>query len=153
MEEEKIYVTTDKYKIGQENTNEYVDGDKYLYRISPNTTITEFMNNISTNANISIYNESGEELTNYDELIKTGMTLKISKDEKNIELIVSVLGDINSDGYADISDLVAIRKHIQEIAKISEDEKSLAADINEDNSIDISDLVKVRKHIQEVETL
>ena len=152
-EEEKIYVTTDKYKIGQENTNEYVDGDKYLYRISPNTTITEFMNNISTNANISIYNESGEELTNYDELIKTGMTLKISKDEKNIELIVSVLGDINSDGYADISDLVAIRKHIQEIAKISEDEKSLAADINEDNSIDISDLVKVRKHIQEVETL
>ena len=148
-----LYLSSSTYKIGEDDTENYKDGDTNIYRISPNTKITDFINNLSTNGNISVYNADGVEEANYDELVKTGMILKVSKDNKEIELIISVLGDTNGDGISDISDLVELRKHIQEIDAITKKEIMLSADINEDNIIDITDLVRIRKHIQEVELL
>lgn len=152
-EPEDLYLSTPKYKIGEEDTENYVEGDTNIYRISPNTTITDFISNLSTNGNISVYNANGEEEANYDELVKTGMIIKVSKDNKEIELTISVLGDTNGDGIADITDLVDVRKHIQEVNAITKKEILLSVDINEDGIIDITDLVKIRKHIQEVEML
>lgn len=148
-----LYLSTEKYKIGENDTQNYEEGDKYIYRISPKTTITEFLANLSTNGNIRVYNADGEEETNYDEFIGTGMKLQVTKDDKVIELTISVIGDINCDGDADITDLIAIRRHIQKLQEITRKEIVLSADINEDTSIDITDLVKIRKYIQQIEKL
>lgn len=111
--EEDLYLKTEKYKIGEEDTNNYTNGDKYIYRVSPNTQISEFINNLSTNGNISVYNANGEEQTNYDELVGTGMILKISKGDKTIELTISVLGDIDGNGEVTPTDLAeAIQKEL-----------------------------------------
>lgn len=148
-----LYLSTEKYKIGENDTQNYEEGDKYIYRISPKTTITEFLANLSTNGNIRVYNADGEEETNYDEFIGTGMKLQVTKDDKVIELTISIIGDINCDGDADITDLIAIRRHIQKLQEITRKEIVLSADINEDTSIDITDLVKIRKYIQQIEKL
>lgn len=148
-----IYLSTEKYKIGENDTQNYEEGDKYIYRISPKTTITEFLANLSTNGNIRVYNADGEEETNYDKFIGTGMRLQVTKDNIVIELTISVIGDINCDGDADITDLIAIRRHIQKLQEITRKEIVLSADINEDTSIDITDLVKIRKYIQQIEKL
>ena len=148
-----LYLSTEKYKIGENDTQNYEEGDKYIYRISPKTTITEFLANLSTNGNIRVYNADGEEETNYDEFIGTGMKLQVTKDDKVIELTISIIGDINCDGDADITDLIVIRRHIQKLQEITRKEIVLSADINEDTSIDITDLVKIRKYIQQIEKL
>ena len=141
--EEDLYLKTEKYKIGEEDTNNYTNGDKYIYRVSPNTQISEFINNLSTNGNISVYSANGEEQTNYDELVGTGMILKISKDNQTIELIISVLGDINENGKVGGDTLTELRGILYENMEVDElFIKSL--DINGNKTIEAEDLTLIR---------
>ena len=151
--EEDLYLKSDVYKIGTNNTDEkldeYVDGDLYLYRVSPNTTLADFIANCKTNGKITIYKQDGTELKD-NELVGTGMTLKDEKGTKFITISIAVTGDLDGNGEIDITDLVKVRQNIQQIKEIT-GVYLKAGDINEDESADITDLVKIRKHIQEIE--
>ena len=46
---DKLYLSTSEYKIGETNTQNYEDGDEYLYKVSPNTTIEEFKEYVKNN--------------------------------------------------------------------------------------------------------
>lgn len=142
--EEDLYLKTEKYKIGEEDTNNYTNGDKYIYRVSPNTQISEFINNLSTNGNISVYNANGEEQTNYDELVGTGMILKISKGDKTIELTISVLGDIDGNGEVTPTDLAeAIQKELGADRLI--EIQIISIDIDENGDITPTDMAEIIK--------
>lgn len=56
------------------------------------------------------------------------------------------LGDVNNDGSIDVSDILAIRRHILNVKPISGD-ATLAADVNKDKAIDVSDILGIRRHI------
>ena len=140
---------SDIYKIGDENISEYQPGDVYISRIAPETTLEIFKTKCSTNGEITIYKENGEELGE-NEYIGTNMKLQITKNDEKIELTIAVKGDIDGNGEANIADLVNVRKHIQKVKNV-EGIYFIDGDINEDNSLDIADLVKIRKHIQKVE--
>ena len=161
INKDPLYLSTTKYKIGENNIENYEEQDKYITRISPNTSIASFITNLRTNGNISVYNANGEEKTNLNELVKTGMILKVTKEDtpdKIIQLTTIVIGDVNGDGIVDITDLVKIRQQIQQIFNTNEkvkpfDEKqNKSGDINEDLFIDITDLVKIRRYVQKLET-
>lgn len=138
-----LYLSTEKYKIGENDTQNYEEGDKYIYRISPKTTITEFLANLSTNGNIRVYNADGEEETNYDEFIGTGMKLQVTKDDKVIEVTVIVLGDINGNGEVGGDTLTALRGILYEDIEVSEIYLK-ALDINANQTIEGDDLTLIR---------
>ena len=148
-----LYLKSKVYKIGTNNTDEkldeYVDGDLYLYRVSPNTKLKDFKTNCETNGEITVYKPDGT-ILGEDELVGTGMILKDRKGSKEISILIAVTGDIDGNGDVDITDLVNVRKHIQNIKNMT-GVYIKAGDINEDEVSDITDLVKIRKHIQEVE--
>ena len=138
-----LYLSTEKYKIGENDTQNYEEGDKYIYRRSPKTTITEFLANLSTNGNIRVYNADGEEETNYDEFIGTGMKLQVTKDDKVIEVTVIVLGDINGNGEVGGDTLTALRGILYEDIEVSEIYLK-ALDINANQTIEGDDLTLIR---------
>ena len=96
-DEEKLYLSTEKYKIGENNIKDYEDGDKYISRITKETKLKDYINNLKTNGEITVTKEDGTKLTE-DELVGTGMTLIVTKDNEKIELKIAVSGDLNGDG-------------------------------------------------------
>lgn len=56
------------------------------------------------------------------------------------------LGDVNSDGKINITDVILIQNHILGRRKLSTDE-FLKADVTKDGSVNISDIVKIQNHI------
>lgn len=148
---------TINYDINEINNDLSINSDIYtidennIYNISPNTTLNELLSNCEINGNAEIYKKTGEKLGE-NELVGTGMILEISKDSKKIEFTIGVTGDLNGNGEIEISDLVMVRKHIQEISN-QEGIYFKVGDINKDNSLDITDLVRIRKHIQEIEVI
>ena len=147
--QEGLYLKSQKYKIGENKVDEFEDGDIYLYRVSPNTKLSDFIANCETNGVITVYKQDGNILGN-NEIIGTGMTLLDELNGETIKLTIGVTGDLDGNGESDITDLVKVRRHIQEI-ELQTGIFAKAGDINEDNSIDITDLVKIRRHIQEIE--
>ena len=139
-----LYLSTEKYKIGENDTQNYEEGDKYIYRISPKTTITEFLANLSTNGNIRVYNADGEEETNYDEFIGTGMKLQVTKDDKVIELTISVIGDIDGNGEVTPTDLAETIQKALGSDNLNE-LQMLSADIDENKEITPTDLAEMIK--------
>ena len=93
-EPDNLYLKSQAYKIGTNNSDEkldeYVEGDLYLYRVSPRTTLKEFIENCDTNGTITVYKQDGTVLGE-DELIGTGMTLKDEKGSKTISVTISVI--------------------------------------------------------------
>ena len=156
---EPIYLKSKNYKIGENDSYEYVKDDKYLYRVSPNTKIVDFIANLETNGNISVYNADGTEETNDEELVKTGMKIQITKeDNEEINLQIAVTGDVNGNGIAEIDDLTKMVEQIQRIYEIDEKVQKfqfiqdLASNINEnDVSTDIDDVTKLLLYIQKID--
>ena len=141
---QELYLSTEKYKIGENNTGNYEDGDKYIYRISPETKISDFINNLSTNGNIRVYNANGEEEADYDKLIGTGMILKVTKDNQIIELVISVLGDIDGNGEVTPTDVAeSIQKEIG--ADNLNELQILSVDIDENKDITPTDIAEIIK--------
>ena len=141
---EPIYLKSKNYKIGENDSYEYVKDDKYLYRVSPNTKIVDFIANLETNGNISVYNADGTEETNDEELVKTGMILKVNKDNQIIELTISVLGDIDGNGEVTPTDLAETIKKCLEDNNLNE-LQILSADIDENKDITPTDLAEIIK--------
>ncbi len=116
-----------QYEIGENNTKEYKDGDKYISNIIPEfnlnrngtqkqtgTTVEEFFNNIDTNASNKIIKDKDGNILENDDLVGTGAILSLTKNNENIEIALSIIGDLNGNGQIDINDqselLVAYKK-------------------------------------------
>lgn len=113
MEDDELYLSSDKYRIGETNVFDYEEGDKYITKISPNTTLADFKLNCKTNGNITVYKQDGEELGD-DEYIGTGMTLVDELNGETITITLIVMGDVNGNGKIDTSDLTSLRGALYE---------------------------------------
>lgn len=135
---EKLYLTSDEYKIE----------DKYISRIESEITKEEFVKSIQTNGTIKILKEDGTELKE-NELVGTGMTLEVIKEEEKIELKIAVMGDVSGDGKVTAQDLSTINKAILKLLTL-EDEYKIAADLDDNDKITATDLSTVNKIILNV---
>ena len=65
---------------------------------------------------------------------------------------VVVIGDLNSDGEADIADIIKLSRHIIGIDQIYDQTLIKAGDVNNDGDVDIGDIIKISRYIlKEVE--
>lgn len=139
----KLYLSSQKYKIGENDIDNYEDGDIYLDKIEPKTTVEQFKNNCDTNGEITVYDKDGNALGN-DDLVGTGMTLKDVKDDQSITLTLIVMGDLNGDGKATIVDLTRLNMWL--IGARAETEIQIkAADVSHNGKVTVTDLVKLNQ--------
>ncbi len=93
------------------SSTKYTIKESYILNITEETSKSEFIKNISTNLEMKFFTEEDKEVTNNDELIKTGMKLKLSNG-KTYNLIIR--GDINKDGKVTLTDISKLIFHYNE---------------------------------------
>jgi len=114
-----------------------INGD-YIWRINHSTKINDFLGNIVTELGIEIVSENGSIVTNYEELVQTGMILKLSNDR---EFTLVVRGDLKCDGRITLTDLSQLILHYAEQKGfILTGARIKAADMNFDGKVSIIDI-------------
>ena len=128
-------ITSSDYEVNEGDS-------RNIDRISPDTNLSTFKNKIFTEIGYKVTDKSGKELSNSD-LIATGykLTTDIGK-----EYTLIVIGDLNSDGKINISDLSIARKHYLKV-ELLQGEYERAADIEDNGSISLNDISIMRKVI------
>ena len=139
--DESLYLSSETYKIGNNDINNYEDGDKYISRVVRETTKELFISKLKTNGIISIKKEDGTELGE-NELVGTGMTIEVTKEKEKIELQIAVMGDLSGDGKVTAQDLSTIKDYFLEQAELK-DAFFVAADFDENNEMKTSYLSEI----------
>ena len=141
----KIELDTDNYLIEafkDKNQQQIL----YIENIQQGTTLKAFFNNITVNGETFIYDKNGQEVTNKNEIIKTGMKLKALTEFETKEYVLVVKGDLTGDGKANISDLLKLARYLAKLDLNLDGAYYLGANIsrkpNNIFKVDISDLLK-----------
>lgn len=121
-----------------------IENNIYICDILQNTKIVDFKNNMNLSKNYNIYLEDNKQDDN--NIIATGMILKT---EDNNEYVISVKGDISSDGLATQTDLLLQKRGIIGINVLKEHEV-YAIDINNDGKITATDLIQFKQFLVKI---
>ena len=140
---ENLYLRSPIYKIGK--TNAYVDGDVYISRIKPETTLKSFKNQCITNGDIEVYKTNGTKL-NDEEYVGTNMILRVTKNNQTIVLTTAVIGDLDGNGKITVTDLSMLNSSIIGNTILNE-ASQIAGDIDDNDKISITDLSNINKAI------
>lgn len=146
--EDKLYLSTEIYKIGNNDIKNYENGDKYISRIEKETTKEKFIGNLKTNGTIKIIKHDGTELGS-NELVGTGMTIVVTKEKEKIELQIAVMGDLDGNGKVTATDLSTLNQTIQKIVTL-ENEYMIAGDLDENEKITATDLSTLNKMLLKI---
>lgn len=116
-----------------------------MYGISPGTIVTTIINTVTSNKGYAtVYDKGGLKKTGGN--LVTGDKIAISGTNETKTYIISVRGDVNSDGSVSVLDLLRTQKHILKSLTLV-NEQFYAADTNYDGVINVVDLLKIQKHI------
>ena len=143
-----VYTVTTKDKTGEDI--------KIIIGSPEQVTVSDYIDNVNNdNKYLKVYNRDNELVTDLDELITTGYTIKLVIDDYEFDSVrVIIRGDVEPDGYIDVSDKLAIKRHILEM-EVIDDYRLYAADLDEDpeatidTMIDVSDNLKLTLYILE----
>ena len=122
-------ITSEKYKIEGE----------FITRILPETKVSEFIKNVTTDQELVFIDNNGNELKE-DDIIPTGTKLKVGS-TKQYTLIA--IGDIDRDAKITINDLANAKLHLIESEILSGIELK-AADVDGDNDVTINDIAQIK---------
>ncbi len=147
-EKDKLYLSTEVYKIGNNDIKNYEEGDKYISRVMKQTTKETYISNLKTNGKIRIIKTDGTELGD-NELVGTGMTLEVTKGEEKIELQIAVMGDVSGDGKVTATDLSTLNQTILKVVTL-ENEYKIAGDLDENDNITPTDLSTLNKMLLKI---
>ena len=108
------------------------------------TTIREFkLNLLNDSRTINIYDLDGN-IVEDDEIVKTGLIIKLEYNDKTYdEATMVVRGDVDGDGYVNVTDYITVLNHALEVDDIVDYAKFAAADVEEDEMINVTDYIKI----------
>lgn len=142
-----LYLSSETYKIGDNDINNYEEGDKFISRVKAATTLEDYRNNLKTNGTIKVIKQDGTELGD-EEFVGTGMTLQVTKDEEKIELQIAVMGDLDGNGKITATDLAMINQTVLGETEL-ENEYALAGDFDENKKFTATDLAQLNQILLE----
>jgi hypothetical protein len=128
---------TDRYKI----TN------TVIYGIAPDTTVAGLRSSLMAQGTIKVKDANGN-YKNDDAVVCTADTICVLT-TNNVpygEYWASVLGEINSDGKINVTDLIKVRNLILDSSNMTEVELK-SGDVDGNGSLNVIDLIKIRNHI------
>ena len=143
--DDKLYLKSEKYKVGENDIDNYEDGDIYLDKIQPETTLKQLMESCDTNGIISVIDKNGKEITE-DKIVGTGMKIKVTRHEQQIQLTAVVMGDLDGDGKVSAVDLSTLNQAILKDTKLGELEFK-AADLDDNIKLTATDLSTINNTI------
>ncbi len=117
-----------------------IEEDVKQVTVTPSATVEEILNLVGDN--VTITDKDGNKL---DKNAHMGTGCKI-----NGTYTVVMLGDVNGDGEVNSGDTLAIKQHIKEVKKFSEEVYIEAADINGDGEVNSGDSLIAKQHIKDV---
>ena len=132
---EELQITT-TYKLKEK------DNIKRII-LTPNTSVREMLNNITSNKEIKIVSKSGEEIK-ANVLVGTGAKVITKEDNKEIYTVV-VKGDVNGDGLVKPIDVTTANSIRLNKVKFSYEEL-LASDIDENEKVNPIDITKINSY-------
>lgn len=144
-ENDSLYFRSEKYKVGENDIDNYEDGDIYLDKIVPETSLSEFINNCDTNGKITVINKNGQTLSSED-LVGTTMTIKVTRYDEEIILTAVVMGDLDENGKITATDYSILNHALLGINELN-GAYFKAADLYEDDKITASDISILNKAI------
>lgn len=128
IEDDNYYLLSDKHEINE----------NYISKVSPNTSVDQFLSNINTNGNVKVLNLNNTQV-NGETLVGTGFTLQVEYDGITYEYEIAVRGDIDGNGKITVTDLSMLNQQIvRRIILTGIKEK--AADIDYNGRITVTDL-------------
>ena len=129
--EEKEEIKSEKYDINEE--------EKHISKITPNTTISQFKENVSTKQTL-VFTDTEGNVLNDENILGTGMKVKVGK---TLEYTIIVTGDIDGDAQITVNDLAQIKLHLIE-QELLTGIKLKAANIDGDTQITINDVAQIK---------
>ena len=128
---------------------ETVSNDKIVVGSEPGVIVGTYKSNMSNPTTfIKIY-ESNSELSN-NIVIKTGLTIKLVAEGTIYDTATIVVrGDIDGDGYSNITDSLAIKDHLEGTTLINDNIRYVAANVEQDTAIRESDHEIINNYIRE----
>ena len=120
-------------------SSKYTVNNSIISRVSPNTGINEFKNNITVNKTYTIVDSSGNNVSTG--IIKSGYKIKVD----SVLYEISVIGDLNGDGLIMGSDLAIMRYYL--VGKKGYELTGVyyyAADLSNDGNVTGRDLAQIR---------
>lgn len=128
--------------------NYRITSDRNLAQLSPDTSVIEFISNISINAD-TIVNIRGKNdlVKSANEIVSTNDTIEIVRNGITIATDKALIyGDNDGDGFIQVSDLAAEKMHILNKTLLTGNYLK-AGDITGNGLITVSDLLLIKKHI------
>lgn len=146
---ESLYLLSDTYKIGNIDITKYQEGDKYISRVTKETILKDFIDNLETNGDVvQVVKQDGQVLAE-GEFVGTGMKLVITKGTEAIELKIAVKGDLSGDGKVTVTDLSTLNQTILKTVTL-QNEYRMAGDLDESKEITATDLSTLNKMVLKV---
>ena len=120
-------LTNDKTVISyyKRITNYKINKDKMLiYKIPQQTNIYNLRSNIDQSIQITIYDNKGNEILDTNNILCTGYQLHMTSMLNDVDnnLKISILGDVNGDGIANIDDAKIITKYVLDKNNLKDEE-------------------------------
>lgn len=121
----------------------------YLTGVAPQTTYVQFLRNIENTLTVKLFTADGTELTDMENVIGSGTTVKLIADNGAVlqQLIVVVKGDTNGDGTISITDFIQVKKHLLSNGEFLSDVALAAADYNSDGGVTITDFIQIKAYL------
>ena len=141
-------ITSQVYSVVRKETKVFAEGD-YVTKIEPKTKIKDFISKFDNKYELlHLYLENGEEVDKQSEdIVKTGMTLKLELENKVLDqVLVVVLGDVSGDGIVTVVDLNIINIGIR-TGNLTWVERA-ASDVNDDDITTVVDTNLIQKYIK-----
>ena len=150
-----MYASTDYIDMSELDVD-----DDIIKNVKVGTTISTVVGKIHTGRTITVTragSDGYETITDYTGSIHTGDLISISGLENSFK--VSVVGDVNCDGLADLSDVTRLYKHVRAIDSPNESNNLIEADymliagnVNGDSVTDFSDVTRLYKHARALDS-
>ena len=137
IENDELTISSNTYTIDEE--------ERYITHVSPNTELTAFLSNITTNGTAEVVNLNGNTISAED-FVGTGYKLKITLNGETKEYEIVVRGDIDGNGKITVTDLSMLNQAIVKRVTLT-GVKEEAADINYDGKITVTDLSMMNQNI------
>ena len=121
------------------SNNYIVDGvEKNISKVSPETTVEKFIQNIHSAGKISIKDLKGNSITG-NAIVGTGYKAVIQNGVQTYEYEIAVRGDIDGNGKISITDISTLNQALTNKIKL-EGIRKTAADIDSNGNLTVTDL-------------
>lgn len=120
------------------------DANKIIKRVVIDTTYGSLKSNINTTGSINIKDKDGNKLSDTDK-VKTGDVIEINLNSSTQKYIVSVLGDINGTGDANLGDVALLYRYLKGKTEL-ELYQIAAGDVINSGSIKVNDVSRIYRY-------